>query len=225
MSCKIVAASHVPTAKRLTFRRLGIDSAKPSVPIYTEPADSAGDLAELHKLRGRVVELEQALEYDVRQARESAYREGLSAGQEAASAELKPAMARLLQSCQELAGLRARIRKETESDLVALTIAIARRVLRRELSVDPEAIHGVVIAALSKMQAKELSVIHTNPEHVEAIRTYLAKAGIGPGVEIAADATLPVGGIVLETKRGNLDASVETQLKEIERGFTDRLGN
>ena len=57
--------------------------------------------------------------------------------------------------------MRARIRKETETDIVTLTVAIARRVLRRELSVDPEAIHGVVKAALEKVQSKEICLIRT----------------------------------------------------------------
>ena len=129
-----------------------------------------------------------------------------------------------LRSCSEVAGLRARIRKETEGDIVSLTVAIARRVLRRELSVDPEAIHGVVKAALEKVQSKEICVIRTHPEHVPGVRNYFEKAGLSAGIEIVADASLQPGGLVVETKRGNVDASVETQLKEIERGFTDKLG-
>jgi flagellar assembly protein FliH len=42
-------------------------------------------------------------------------------------------------------------------------------------------------------------------------------------VELAADKTLARGAVVFETNRGNLDASVETQLREIEQGLTDRL--
>ena len=74
------------------------------------------------------------------------------------------------------------------------------------------------------MQIKEITSIRTHPEHVATIRAYFEKAGLSTGIEIAADAALPVGGVVIETRRGNLDASVDTQLKEIERGFADRLG-
>jgi flagellar assembly protein FliH len=51
-------------------------------------------------------------------------------------------------------------------------------------------------------------------------------ARIGPAVAIAleADTTLEGGGILIETPRGTLDASVEGQLAEIERGFADLLG-
>lgn len=224
MSCKILAGGNDQVGRPLQWRHIGATSANAANALSSTAQPAIRDAGEVHKLHNRIVELERALESEVRQARERAFQEGLAAGRESAAAEVKPALDRLLRSCSEVLGLRARIRKETESDLVTLTVAIARRVLRRELSVDPEAIHGVVKAALAKMQIKEVTVIRTNPEHVAAIRGYFDNAGLSAGIEIAADATLAVGGIVLETKRGNLDASVDTQLKEIERGFADRIG-
>jgi flagellar biosynthesis/type III secretory pathway protein FliH len=40
---------------------------------------------------------------------------------------------------------------------------------------------------------------------------------------VVADSGLERGGVVFETPRGNLDASLETQLLEIQRGLSDRL--
>jgi flagellar assembly protein FliH len=40
-------------------------------------------------------------------------------------------------------------------------------------------------------------------------------------IELVPDASLERGAAIFETTRGNLDASIETQLREIERGFTD----
>ena len=37
------------------------------------------------------------------------------------------------------------------------------------------------------------------------------------------DASRELGTVIFETQRGNLDASVESQLQEIERGLADRL--
>ncbi|HYP06098.1 MAG TPA: FliH/SctL family protein [Bryobacteraceae bacterium] len=223
MSCRIVSDASAQV-RPLQFRKLSSgsgDQGHASMPATPAGAAKSADSA---ALQNRIAELERSLEAQVRQARERGFQDGMQAGRDTASAEVKPVMDRLLQTISDLVGMRARIRKETEGDLVTLTIAIARRVLRRELSVDPEAIHGVVKAALSKMQLKEINVIRTNPEHTAAVRAYLERAGLGSGIEIVADGTLPVGGVLLETKRGNLDASVDTQLKEIERGFADRLG-
>jgi flagellar biosynthesis/type III secretory pathway protein FliH len=40
---------------------------------------------------------------------------------------------------------------------------------------------------------------------------------------VIPDATLAPGSVVFETNQGNLDASVESQLQEIERGLADHL--
>ena len=42
-------------------------------------------------------------------------------------------------------------------------------------------------------------------------------------LEIAPDGSLTPGSVIFETSRGDLDASVDTQLAEIDRGLTDAL--
>jgi flagellar assembly protein FliH len=222
MSCKILPQSGQLIAERVYWKE--INSDRPPSSIRTQALTSVRDTDDLRKVHNRIAELESAMESQLRQAHARGLEEGMKAGRESASAELQPVMERLLRSCSEVAGMRARIRKETEGDIVTLTVAIARRVLRRELAVDPEAIHGVVKAALEKVQSKEICSIKTHPDHATQVRAFFEKAGLSAGIDIAADASLSPGGLVIETKRGNLDASVETQLKEIERGFTDRLG-
>jgi flagellar biosynthesis/type III secretory pathway protein FliH len=45
----------------------------------------------------------------------------------------------------------------------------------------------------------------------------------GTPIEIASDASLKPGDVIFETAHGQLDASVSTQLREIERGLADRV--
>jgi flagellar assembly protein FliH len=61
------------------------------------------------------------------------------------------------------------------------------------------------------------------PASVPAVRAALERNGGMAAIEIVADGLLQPGGLVFETSLGELDASVETQLQEIERGFADRL--
>jgi flagellar assembly protein FliH len=42
-------------------------------------------------------------------------------------------------------------------------------------------------------------------------------------VEVVADSSRSPGDVIFETERGYLDASVDSQLQEIERGLADRL--
>ena len=49
----------------------------------------------------------------------------------------------------------------------------------------------------------------------------LTEIGAPQRLEVIADPGLEPGGLIFETARGSFDASVATQLDEIERGFAD----
>ena len=102
--------------------------------------------------RERLAQLQQQYEQRVREAHAAGVREGEAAGRQRAAAELQPVIDRLARAIEEIGGLRARLRAEAEADLIQLSLAIARRVLRRELAIDPEALHGLVLGALEKLE-------------------------------------------------------------------------
>jgi flagellar assembly protein FliH len=170
----------------------------------------------------RLAQMERDCQQRVQAAHAAGAREGEAAGRQKASAELQPVLERLARSIEEMGGLRARFRREAEADLIALSLAIARRVLRRELAVDPEALHGLVLGALEKLQSQEIRRVRVHPSHAAMVAACLRQVG-GPAVEVVAEAARELGAVVFETERGNLDASVESQLREIERGLTDRM--
>jgi len=130
---------------------------------------------------------------------------------------------RLGQSLQELAGYRARLRHDAEGDLVRLAIEIARRILRREISSDPDALRGLVTAALDKLQSQDIARVKVHPAHAALLVECLKQARGGSPVEVISDSSREPGGLIFETAHGNLDVSVEAQLSEIERGLADRL--
>jgi len=150
-------------------------------------------------------------------------REGEVAGRSRAAAELQPMVERLARTIDELSQLRAHLRKDAESDMVKLSLAIARRVIRRELAVDPEALHGLVMAALEKLQGQELCRVKVHPSHAGLVKSALQKSVTGNAIEVVPDPSCEPGTVIFETQRGNLDASVDSQLREIERGLTDCL--
>ena len=159
------------------------------------------------------------VEARVEEARQRGYREG-EAG---ARGAVQPVLERLAHSIDAVAGLRNRIRREAESDLVKLSIAIARRILHREISVDPEAISGLMKAALEKVQSQEIHRVRVHPDLEAAVRKVLEGLASGRSVQVVADGGRESGDVVFETTRGNLDASIDTQLQEIGRGLADRL--
>ena len=166
---------------------------------------------------------ERVIEQRLREAHTDGLREGEAAGQRRATAELQPVIERLVRSIDEISGLRPRLRREAERDLVQLALAIARRILARELSVDPDAMRGLVLGALEKLRSQEISRVRVHPAQEPVVTACLRQTITDRTVEVIADPACERGAVVFETERGSLDASVESQLQEIERGLTDRL--
>jgi flagellar assembly protein FliH len=163
------------------------------------------------------------IEQRIREARDAGRKEGDNAARQAAQAELQKVLQNLGIAIQQVADLRPRLRMEAESDVVRLAVAIAKRVVHRELSVDSDTIVGLVRVGLEKLRQQEVIRVSVHPDHQAAIKGCLAGSSSGSQVEVKGDLTRERGTIVFETNRGNLDISIETQLREIERGLTDRL--
>ncbi len=169
-------------------------------------------------------ELERLKQIELAQARKLAFDEGAKKAREEAADEMKAVDDRLARTLRDLVVSKRRMRSEAEADVVQLSLAIAKRILHRELTTDPESIQGVVHAALRKLQNREVASVRVCPSAVETIRLVLERAGINPAVSVISDPKMQNGDLVFETTLGELDASIETQLKEIQRGFSDRLG-
>jgi len=158
-----------------------------------------------------------------REAHQRGFAEGKALGREQAAAEFAPLMDRLGRALADLSSLRGRIRSDAEKDLLKLSVAIARRVLHRELTLDPESIEGLIKVALDKLQSRELCRVRVHPDQESAIKSSLERFSNSQKIEVVADQTLQCGDVLFETAHGTLDASIEGQLREIERGFADRL--
>jgi flagellar assembly protein FliH len=158
-----------------------------------------------------------------REAYHRGFAEGKAVGKEQAGAELQPVVERLTKTLADLSSLRSRIRRDAEKDLLKLSITIARRVLHRELTIDPESVEGLIRVALEKLQSRELCRVRVHPDQEPAIRASLERFANSQKIELTPDPSLQCGDVLFETAHGTLDASIDSQLREIERGFADRL--
>ena len=163
------------------------------------------------------------IEMRIREGHHAGYVEGEAKGRLLAAEELKPVLARLSNTILQVADSRASFIRQTEADVVKLSMAVARRILHRELTIDPGSIAGLVKAALEKLQSDVVARARVHPELAATVRATIEQSGRRASVEVVADASLERGGVVIETNRGSLDASIETQLREIELGFADRF--
>ncbi len=194
--------------------------------LHSAPAPPQAHLASAAAPAGAgpcLEEIELQHRAELESARQDAFRKGVEEGRRQAAAQMEASLARLARSIEEIAGLKPRLRAEAERELVAVALAIARRILRRELHVDPDAVLGLAKAALEKASLREVAEIRLHPSHAAPIRSHLARIGAPEAIRVHEDASLEPGAVIVETARGAIDASLETQLDEIARGLADAL--
>ena len=221
MSSKIVASEGGASPERLVWRRVGTAVEQVAPVVNPLPASEALALQELPKLRARIAELETRGPQLEQQARAAGRTEGEAAANERATREIASITAKAAESAQALLAARRDMRRELEEDLVRLSVAVARRILHRELSVDPEALGGIVRAVLDRLDAREVHRIRVSPADAAPLEKRLGEWSLPVRVEIQKDPALERGAIVVDIARGVVDASVGVQLDEIERGFAD----
>ncbi|MCE5310506.1 MAG: hypothetical protein LLG20_22945 [Acidobacteriales bacterium] len=220
MSSRRVTGEEAGHAQPLVWRHARpkpCDGPAAAPRLYTDPSGTqmAGDEPDCAE--------GPSLDEQLKQAREAGYREGEVAATQAACARMDAAINQLGSAVRELTGYRGRLRRDAERDLVKLSVAIARRILRREVHLDPEAVLGVVKAALERLDARDVCRVRLHPDDLGLLGSRMESLGLGRNVELVADSSIGRGGAMVETSRGALDASVEGQLQEIERGLTDLL--
>jgi flagellar assembly protein FliH len=208
MSSKIVSGKAAAQASAIEWKAYHVPGSQSARAAESQQTD---------QLTARIRELEVTLEGRAQEA----YMRGCREAEQQANARLEPAIRRFAESVQELIAARPRARREAEEDIVMLAVAIARKLLHREIAVDPDSLLGLVKAAMQRIDAREISRIRVNPDDARSLDEALNGPASIRRIEISLDPSLERGAAILETSRGNLDASVDTQLKEIERGFLD----
>lgn len=165
----------------------------------------------------------QSIPAQIREAYARGYQEGQEAQHKQYETQVRPLVERLSETLAAFAEVRTRVRREAEEEVVELSVAIAKRVLHRELTLDPETVRGLVKVAFERIGSRELNRVRVHPAHGELVRSLVVQACPDRTVEVVADSAMGPGDIVFETERGDLDASVDSQLEEIRRGLADRL--
>lgn len=120
---------------------------------------------------------------------------------------------------------RANYYQRVEAEVVQLALSIARKVLRREAQIDRSLLAGMVRVALEKVESGTKVVVHVNPDQLSECRAYFAQHMEPAQVpEVVEDPRLGLHQCVLETVLGTTELGPEVQLKEIEQGLFDLLG-
>jgi flagellar assembly protein FliH len=168
-------------------------------------------------------EQEQEPPHDCSQLQQEAYESGVEAGRVKGRAEVQgPAeaeMKRALDMVGQIDQLRVGLAQQAESDIVELALAMARKVIHREASLDPEIVVTQVREIISSIAEKGLIRVLVHPsevEHLQSFRDSLSGADGKPvQLSIDSDETIQVGGCIVESSQYFINATTEKQLEAI----------
>lgn len=210
-----------PAADAVTIRGESEPAASANTSPETVQQDSRGEPSALEI---ELAKVKADAEQRVIEASAKGKREGEEAARQSLGANVTAEIEKIKQLSKDLLTCGPMLRKQAEGDLARLAVAIARRILHREIQVDHDALLGLIKAALAKIDQREIHVVRTHPDNVDLVQRVLEPGRTQKRIEIAGDARLDRGALIIEASRGQFDASVETQLEEIERGFADLVG-
>lgn len=172
--------------------------------------------------RALLLEKIRVLESAAESAKREAFEAGHRKGEEEARAATAPVIDRLNASIAEIVGMRPELRRLAEKDTVDLALKIAKRILHRELSVDNNALKALARVVFDRLARSETWQLTVNPQFADSIRGAIP-SGTLDRICIEADPTCAPGTLIARCADSRIDASVETQLDEINNGLMDHL--
>jgi len=153
--------------------------------------------------------------------------QGDKAGSERTAQRLEPVLDSLNQALLQLKNLRQNTYQSIEKEVVELALAIARKVICREIEMDKEVVVWVAREALAKIDDSGRITIKLNPSDLQFINEtkYQLSEMIGniDHVRLESEDGIQSGGCVVETDQGEIDARIEHQLQAVEESFRTAL--
>ena len=155
--------------------------------------------------------------------RRRAFEAGFAAGQASRDAELVTIHATVRDTLEHLARFRGELRQRYERELLAVALGVARKVVRQEVAEHPERWLEMIRAAIARAVDREQVTVRVPPalgaflrDADPPLRTTVADVKV---LEIVDDPALPDGGCLLETRFGDVDVGLDTQLAACERAL------
>jgi flagellar assembly protein FliH len=147
------------------------------------------------------------------------FAQGERAGAEAANQRGEAMLRRLTGTLDELTSVRAQMIHQTEVQMVQLALAIARRIVLHEVTIDRDLLIAMARVALDRLGESAQVTVRLHPEEFEATSAARAAEWTGTGVTVVADARVGRGGCRVESEFGMMDVGVDAQIHEIARAL------
>ena len=207
-------------------------------PVEEEIPEPKPDIQEVSE--NNVEEIEQKPpkpEYDFSNLIKVEYDKGFEAGKKSAMKIMENEFRKkLFSGVKSIFTLTENIKKEfsdykTNLDNYVITIAlgIASKVIRHEISINKEIIISQIKEAINKVIGVDTLIVHINPKDADILKAYkddiMDKFDSIKDLNIQINDKIEEGGCKIESRLGNVDARLDTQLAVIEETLRGTIQN
>ncbi|HVN80272.1 MAG TPA: FliH/SctL family protein [Terriglobia bacterium] len=217
-----IAEAAEPAPQKIESPVVFTDSPPIHAPVSMEGqeqglVDSVQEQAEalLRKAQLQAAEIE-------KEAYERGFNEGQKAGKEVGEKMVEASLKQYALTLEELGNLRTQVLSASEREVVRLALEIARKVVKREVTIDEDIILALVKVAMKRLGEESVMTVRLNPRDVQSILRLRNGAGgsvLSEAIQLVEDPLISRGGCLIETESGIIDGRVEEQFREIEKGF------
>jgi flagellar biosynthesis/type III secretory pathway protein FliH len=143
-------------------------------------------------------------------------------GMEKAAEEIAPATEAMMKAALALDGMKDELTRDVEGSVHALAVAIARRILQREISADPSMMRDLIQRGLELLPLDAAIEVHLHPADLAQLGDELAASASrreGSVIRCVEDDSLERGSFLLESPFRLIDGRIDHAL----RSFYERL--
>ncbi len=202
----------------------------PSTPEALEQTALAADIVE--EARHRSDELLRQASLQVSDVERVGHAAGFERGYAEGLAAARIEIARALELIQAVArqghALRDELIRTAEGEIVEIALAAFEQVVSLRAAEDPALIVETVQRALDRLGAQTVVHIAVHPDQAEILRAWLSeRGGAAAEWELREDGSVVLGGCMIDTTAGQVDARLDIQLAQISgalRGAVPRAG-
>lgn len=163
------------------------------------------------------------------QAYEEAYRLGIDEGRQKAFGEFSQLIEQKTNEFEQLLrtieGAKTEILASNETHLVKLVLELASRLAVKTVEAHHEVIVDVIRQAVDVAQQEENVSVQVNPEHIEFLEELRKQTGRSveflKRLKLEPNDQIKVGGCIVQTNYGEIDARIETRLEKLADVFKE----
>lgn len=163
------------------------------------------------RIRSEALALQARVSAEMTEAKKKGFEEGKEEG-----------MAQFLAELKKVRALKEKIIAESEADLLQLVLSVSQKVLGEMVLKHKEAIHAILKQALERSLGDKITV-RIHPKDLKKLqgddlefRDILDRTR---HIFFKEDDSMELGGCIVETEVGTIDAQLETQLKAIKKAL------